>query len=41
VSPELTAALIAFVSVAVGFFERTQTSPTPALSLAPAHRAAA
>lgn len=29
VSPELTAALIGFVSVLVGLFQRTQTSPAP------------
>ena len=33
VSPELTAALIGFVSVFIGFFQRTQTSPDPAPSL--------
>lgn len=28
-SPEVTAAIIAFVTVAVSFFQRTQTSPAP------------
>jgi asparagine N-glycosylation enzyme membrane subunit Stt3 len=28
-SPEVTASLIAFVVVVVGFFQRTQTSPAP------------
>ena len=31
-SPELTAAIIAFVTVTMGFFQRTQTSPSPAPS---------
>lgn len=28
-SPELTATIIAFVTVFIGFFQRTQTSPAP------------
>lgn len=28
-SPELTAAIIGFVTIAVSFFQRTQTSPSP------------
>lgn len=33
-SPELTASILAFVTIAVGFFQRTQTSPAPMPSLA-------
>lgn len=35
-SPELTASIIGFVVVLVGFFQRTQTSPADVPSFAPA-----